>query len=313
MIEWMRLSIARGGAMVKVSRWTMVTLAGALVGIGLLVSGCSPTDMKVDVTREEYMGLIYRTYENVEPEKVLAAAERLLRLADEEDITFQHSEDGFRAYRKWLLYAIITARWGTDTWDIKVKPAGDGTKATVQIWTSLEGQALPMAIGAGWGAVPAPGTGSAPTQSPGLYDIFWARMDYLLGLREDWMTCSESDARIISGIVRGSNGQLCSITVEDRVQGSTRVNSRSSLRARSTPSPHHPQGVTGNSPNLTPISCVWKTSVGGFQMSGARSTPSPHHPQGTAGNSPNLTPISCVWKTPVGGFQMSGATGSDRT
>ena len=205
--------------MVKVSRWTMVTLAGALAGIGLLVSGCSPTDMKVDVTREEYMGLIYRTYENVEPEKVLAAAERLLRLADEEDITFQHSEDGFRAYRKWLLYAIITARWGTDTWDIKVKPAGDGTKATVQIWTSLEGQALPMAIGAGWGAVPAPGTGSAPTQSPGLYDIFWARMDYLLGLREDWMTCSESDARIISGIVRGSNGQLCSITVEDRVPG----------------------------------------------------------------------------------------------
>ncbi len=25
------------------------------------------------------------------------------------------------------------------------------------------------------------------------YKIFWARLDYLLGLREDWMTCDQFD------------------------------------------------------------------------------------------------------------------------
>ena len=50
-------------------------------------------------------------------------------------------------------------------------------------------------------AGPLPGIGGSAVDGTTIYEIFWARMTYLLGQRDTWMTCAESDARVKAGVV----------------------------------------------------------------------------------------------------------------
>ena len=59
-----------------------------------------------------------------------------------------------------------------DKWTLKTYPKGDGTKAMLGfIWMA--------------------GTYPSGTKDEGTYELFWARLDYLLGLSKDWITCDE--------------------------------------------------------------------------------------------------------------------------
>jgi hypothetical protein len=42
-----------------------------------------------------------------------------------------------------------------------------------------------------------------------LYDVFWARLEYLLDKRDDWMDCEKANERVDKGITSGSNEALC--------------------------------------------------------------------------------------------------------
>ncbi|AEC22239.1 hypothetical protein PT7_P003 (plasmid) [Pusillimonas sp. T7-7] len=42
-----------------------------------------------------------------------------------------------------------------------------------------------------------------------IYDVFWARMDYLLGKNDKWMTCEEANSRVKAAITWGPNEALC--------------------------------------------------------------------------------------------------------
>lgn len=71
----------------------MLTIFPRLACLALaMLTGCATLP---ELTREEYLALVNRTYEGTSIEEGLAAAERLFRLADPGDVEFQHFENGF--------------------------------------------------------------------------------------------------------------------------------------------------------------------------------------------------------------------------
>ena len=197
----------------------MRIIATAVVFV--MLSGCAAS--RPDLTREEYLALVNRTYEDTSAEEGLAAAERLFRLADPRQVKFQHFDNGFRVYRRWSVYMVIAAAFGTDIWDVRAAPSGQGTKLTVHLSrtsSNITGVPTPTAAGdTSATVITSPGTGGVPVDSTAIYDLFWGRMDYLLGRRPEWMTCEEASARRKEGLTYGPLDALCSVTTDDLAPG----------------------------------------------------------------------------------------------
>jgi hypothetical protein len=180
-----------------------------------LAAGCAAPPR---MTRDEAIAATSRTYaKGIAPEDVLRAAEEVFRLADGDDFTFHHTQDSLSATRNWLLYLIIGATTGTDHWAVKAQPGPDGTtRATVQLGTVSQ-DILPMAVSpALWipGVMPA---SANPPLGRAVYDLFWDRVDYQLGLRETWVDCKQADARLAANRALGDNSSLCnSFNIADK-------------------------------------------------------------------------------------------------
>jgi len=177
-----------------------------LIAIVAGISGCAV--QRQPMGRDEWVATTTRAYDGITKERVLQAAERLLRLADGNDFVIAYSDDGFSATRNWLMYAVITAASGTDFWQVTASTVGATTSVSVRV--NLQMQSM-MAIPTGAGGITAaPGlTTGLAVSGTALYDVFWARMDYLLGRRAEWMTCQTADARVSAGITWGLNEPLC--------------------------------------------------------------------------------------------------------
>lgn len=186
--------------------------------VAVFTVGCATTPPP-EMTRQEYLALVNRTYDGASAEEVLAATEKLFRLADPDDVKFQHFDNGLRVHRPWMIYVVLAATVGTDVWDVRVAPTQGGTRITVHLSTttgSITG--APMTTSGGHTytqAITTPPAGGIPVSSTAVYDLFWARLDYLLGRRDDWMTCEEVTARVKKGFVYGSTEALCSVTTDD--------------------------------------------------------------------------------------------------
>lgn len=178
-----------------------------------MIAGCATT--RPQLSREEWLAVSSRNYEGVTKDQVISAAERLFRLADGDDFRIVHTEDGIYSTRNWLVYLVIAAATGIDYWQVKVTPAANSVKAVVQVNTQSQAIA-PMATTSGaWTATTMPMAGT-PVNGTAIYDVFWSRMDYLLGKRPDWLNCQLADKRVKQGIVWGTNEALCnSFNVKD--------------------------------------------------------------------------------------------------
>lgn len=191
----------------------------ALFVLALLV-GCAAKQPQM--TRGEYLQTTQRHYENKTPEDVYAAAEKLFTLADGDDFKFFHAEDSMTASRQWSVYVILAATMGSDTWQVRARPADGGVSVSASLNTSAGG-ILPMPTTGG--DMTAGGMPSMAGNVPGtaIYDVFWARMDYLLGKTDKWMTCEEANARIKAGTTWGPNDALCnSFNMKDAAPDGTR-------------------------------------------------------------------------------------------
>lgn len=185
--------------------------------VALTLVGCALPTRK-EMSREEWLTVTRHTFSNVTKDQAIAAAERVLKLADGDDVRVVHHEDGFVATRQWSIYLVLAAQFGMDTWDLRVSQDGANTK--VRLGVASQGQMLaPMPTARGDASVGTmPGMGGAAVDGTAIYDLFWARMAYLLGQRDSWMTCAESDARVKAGTVWGLNEALCnSFNVKDQV------------------------------------------------------------------------------------------------
>lgn len=185
-----------------------------LVGVALL-AGCA-LPKRQELTREQWLTVTRHTFPGVTKDQAIVAAERVLKLADGDDVSVVHNEDGFVATRPWSVYLVLTAVFGLDTWGISVQSAETGS--VVKLGVASQAQALmPVPTARGDASVGTmPGMGGFAVNGTAIYDLFWARMAYLLGQRDTWMSCAEADARVKAGTVWGTNEALCnSFNVKD--------------------------------------------------------------------------------------------------
>lgn len=187
----------------------------AIVAVAILLAGCAA--QRPQMTRAQYLEMTQRTYADKSPDDVFAAAEKLFRLADGDDFSFSHSEDSMVATRPWLVYVILAATMGTDSWTVRARETAAGTNVHVALNTSM-GNVLPIPTTGGDMTVGGMPSMAGNVQGTAIYDVFWARMDYLLGKTDHWMTCKEADERVKTKVTWGSNEALCnSVNLKDEL------------------------------------------------------------------------------------------------
>src|SRR5262245_58259573 len=122
-------------------------------------------------TREAQRAAHTRTYPGIPPAQVYAAAEELFRLADGDDITISLiATGGVRAVRSWWFLQAA----GEDIWTVHAAPEG---LVTVELDRRLTMALVPYR--------------SLPLDGPAVYDLFWRRMNYLLGQSATWTSCAD--------------------------------------------------------------------------------------------------------------------------
>lgn len=152
-------------------------LAGALAATAL--SACASTPHTIQ-DRQDYLAEATRTYEGEDRERVIAAAETVLKLSDPQDWDFRYTVDGFVGLRRYVVYAVLVSQVGQEKWQLVTEvPAPGVVKASISV--SEAG----VAVG-GYAQNPY----EHSMASIPLYRLFWARVDYMLGKRPDWITCA---------------------------------------------------------------------------------------------------------------------------
>lgn len=131
----------------------------------MMMAGCVS---RPQVSREEYFDMTTRTYEGVTQKQVFQAAENFFTLLDGDDFDITHSKNKVQGIRNFTLFLI----GGNDTWEITTLPAVNGQVVSVSLLNRMS-------------------TAAHQSKRKVIFDVFWARMDYLLAKRHDWLTCEE--------------------------------------------------------------------------------------------------------------------------
>ena len=176
----------------------------------LTVASCATRKM----TRHEWLSVTNKTYSDVSKEEFIKANEYFFKLLDDEsDLTIAHHRDGMVVSRNWLLYFVIGAAMGTDTWHITAKEK-DGKLNVHLAINRLEGSVT----GVPGGAYTSPQTVTAPSMvnainGPISYETYWKRMDFLLGRSETWYSCKDIEKDLKNEKSWGRDDPVCSVTL----------------------------------------------------------------------------------------------------
>lgn len=164
----------------------MIARTTVLLTAALLTACASPPQL----TREQWLAETTRTYPGHTPAEILDAAREVFIEADgTDDFSFAYpDEHTMQARRTWFIYAVLAFSSGEDDWTVTALPHGNETLARVNL------VALPV------------------VREPQMYRLFWARLDYHLGLRAEWPPCSDYPT-----IWVGSKEALCGSTIDGRV------------------------------------------------------------------------------------------------
>lgn len=183
--------------------------------LGVVLAGCATS--RPSMTRDEFLSTTQRVYQGVDEHEFYAAAERLFRLSDEDDTSFAYpSEHAMLVERDWSTYLVLAYAAGTHHWRIETEPAPGGLRG--RVYASMAASSVTGAPtgGGGASAITTPMTGSM-VNTPALYELFWARMDYLLGKSDDWPSCDTWKARLRSDQTYGNIEPLClGMNTDDR-------------------------------------------------------------------------------------------------
>jgi hypothetical protein len=175
----------------------------ALLCAALALAGCAPA-ARVQ-THADWVREATRVWPGETRARVIAAADAVVKHADPRDTAVEYNRHGFTARRRFLIYALIATASGTETWTFSSAENTQGASATVRIIQR--------------------GTARAGSQSEsfrenqvyvGSLRLFYARIDYLLGRRPDWIPCSEAAARLELPEANAGLQSLCSLTHQGR-------------------------------------------------------------------------------------------------
>lgn len=166
------------------------------VAAACMLSGCigftpkySPAEMEVITTRR---------YEGVTPDQVYSAATSVFEAADKKNFKIARQGNELDAKRT----RIIFPSWSHFNWTVTAEEAGGSTLVRAKSTSLIGSREVPNI------------TGKA------IYELFFERLQYVLGKSEKWATCADADKRIYAEKGLGTVEALCmgsDETVPDRL------------------------------------------------------------------------------------------------
>jgi hypothetical protein len=169
----------------------------------LLLGACTPASRVTD--HAEWLKEATRVWPGETRARVIAAAEAVVKHADPRDTTVEYNRHGFSARRKFFIYALIASASGTETWTFSSAENEQGASATVRIVQRGTAQA---------------GNSSERFRENQVYlgslRLFYARIEYMLGRRADWITCAEAQAKLTLPASSPGLQSLCTLTHQGR-------------------------------------------------------------------------------------------------
>lgn len=171
----------------------------------LMLLGCAQPHQIRD--RTDYLAEATRTFPGETRERVLKAAETVLRISDPNDFEFRYALNGFTGLRRYFVYAVLASQSGREKWDFLAEQVPTGIQASVSISEA---------------GVTSGGYSSTPYErsmaSVPLYRLFWSRVEYVLAKRPEWTTCAEAQEELEqtkTNVAEGLGG-LCGSTSQGR-------------------------------------------------------------------------------------------------
>jgi hypothetical protein len=175
----------------------------SLLCCALLAGACTTAQRVTD--HADWLKEATRVWPGETRARVIAAAEAVVKHADPRDTAVEYNHRGFTARRRFAIYALIASASGTETWTFSSAENEVGASATVRIIQRGTAQA---------------GSRSESFRENQVYvgslRLFYARIDYLLGRRPDWIACSDAVGKL--ALPAGNPGlqSLCSLTHQGR-------------------------------------------------------------------------------------------------
>jgi hypothetical protein len=174
--------------------------------LACLLAGCASAPQQVR-DRDDYLAEASRTFPGETRERVLKAAETVLKVSDPTDFEFRYTLTGFVGLRRYFIYAVLAAAQGREKWDFQTEAQPTGLRASVSI--SEEGTTS--------GGYSTSRYENAMASVP-LYRLFWSRVEYMLARRPDWVTCEQAAAELATTNTNATAalGGLCGPTSDGR-------------------------------------------------------------------------------------------------
>lgn len=192
-------------------RWCAIALISAA---GWLPTAGVSAEKSKPLTRSEYMAMASRIYPNVSADKLLDAAESVLRKTASDEFSIVFEPDAILAKRFYTsAFYLIAAQRAADTWRIKATDKAEGGQIALSIGQDRSSQSATPVLGGNLqitgGTITGSTYDSAFVASPALFDLFFARLDHELKLSSNWPSCVEQEQRAKKNNLQGTLDPLC--------------------------------------------------------------------------------------------------------
>lgn len=147
----------------------------------MVLSGCA---VNREVSREDWLNMTSHTFKNTNVDSVLKAADKVLQLSDPDDVTVSHSPDSILGYRKFMIYAVLSATFGRYEFALHAQQKGPDVETRLDITS-------------GTAAVFGPENRNQwKYREP--YDLYYSRVGSIL-YGDMWTSCETAEAKAEQG------------------------------------------------------------------------------------------------------------------
>ncbi|MCK8131694.1 hypothetical protein [Pseudoalteromonas sp. 2CM28B] len=149
----------------------------------LVLAGCA--SQRPDLSQEEWK---LREYKNHNKEEVISAAREVIRLSDPSDVNFENTPDGFNATRTSIGYYVVANEIDGYAFNFVAQEKNGITRSRLEIEeTEINQSLLTLGLPVGKNGKP---------DHPYVYDLFYSRIAYLLGDKDEWHRCDDAVSRV---------------------------------------------------------------------------------------------------------------------
>jgi hypothetical protein len=96
------------------------------------LGACAAAPQKI-VDRSDFLAEATRVYPNETSERVIDAAQAVIKQSDPNNVEFRNTLNGFTALRRYFIYAVLASAEGRERWEFTADKEGAGIKAGLTI------------------------------------------------------------------------------------------------------------------------------------------------------------------------------------